>query len=118
MPDTLTLRRVYTRPVTFADLKRAYGQAHACVVGITSAIPEVWHDCLKLATGATDEIVTTINGREVRQCTVGMGTGRYAWPVADPDKLPTVPISGIDTLLDLACTLDYWHNPRPITINI
>ena len=108
--EQLIIRRDFPLPVTFADLRRAYAIAHNCVVGITSAIPELWHAAIKEATGAVDAVYAVIDGREVLVAKVSVTT---ITPLAGGRGM-----TQIEALLEKADEAGYWQRPHEVRHDI
>lgn len=114
--EQLILRRCYPVPVTFADLRRAYDSIATGLYFNGRPILEVatlWHAAIKESTGAVDEVYAVIDGREVRVCTVGIGTGASAWPMY-VDGGARVRPETLEALLIKADEAGYWQHPHEV----
>ena len=114
-PEALILRRCYPVPVTFADLRAAYMFAHARVVGIISAIPEIWADALHAVTGSNDAVYAARDGREWRIAYILKHSDYTQICPIDADR-PTEKV--IRNLLEVADEQGYWERPHEVRLDL
>jgi len=125
--EALILRRVFPVPVTFADLRAAaldmstppwwadsWMQTKRSVGDDGRAlIMRWWHDAIKEATGALDEVYALIDGREVRVATV-TGSGE----TATANILGGVSAGQVAEVLIAADEAGYWERPHEVRVDL
>ena len=136
-PEALILRRCYPVPVSFADLRAAYGvfsESHCRgtrsqmlrairrgkafqsgtaqairAVGVLAMLCYVMTAALKQVTNALDEVYAVVDGREVRVAVI-----------TDADRDGSVGWSGYNLrgLLEVADEQGYWERPHEVRLDL
>lgn len=114
-PEALILRRCYPVPVTFADLRAA-----AMCMGVSGpprnhVVRFAWQHCLKVQTGAIDEIYAVVDGREVRVATVRPCDGMTEYRIVGEQRWPA---KALDSLCQLADEQGYWERPHEVRLDL
>ena len=118
--EALILRRNYPRPVTFADLRRAFTIAVDAYCDGPEVRPRiVWHAALKSATGATDDVYAVVDGREVRVGRIDCCDEKMwnAW-CAPMRMMDARLIDGVTSLLIKADEQAYWERPHEVRLDL
>lgn len=139
-PEALILRRCYPVPVTFADLRAAYGvfsESHCRgtrsqmlrairrgkafqsgtaqatrAVGVLAMLHNAMATALKQVTGALDEVYAVVDGREVRVAVVP-SIGKCARLVEGG-----ITDSTLHNLLEVADEQGYWERPHEVRLDL
>lgn len=105
--EALILRRNYPVPVTFADLRRAYAKSYDVRWRFKAAFLREWHVMLKEDTGATDDVYTVVDGREVH-------VARTSY---DEVFLTSTPFGEkVAALMEKADEQGYWERPHEVRL--
>jgi hypothetical protein len=123
--EALILRRNYPVPVTFADLRRAYGRAKQfapvrAFYGQTGRM--TWAFMLKSATGATDDVYAVVDGREVHVARLHGPASEHTEPSCMPLGLmgdeSWMLAGGIIDLEVKADEQGYWERPHEVRLDL